>query len=645
MRLLFIPILLIFALSNSIKNTSTITSERYSETLANPIIPEVDRIIQDEIIKQNVVGAAVGIVKNGRIVHLNGYGHTSLDRTEEITVNTIFRWASISKPLTAVAALQLDEQNPSYSIYDTVANHVSYWPSEGAKGNITILQLLSHRAGIIHYRSTGNCPCNSDPNPDEDMHDDGPFHPRNAVAIFKDQDLCFNPGSLEKYSTFGYNLLAASIEDASGQSYANWVNNNIAVPLGMNSLRQATGELNGYNVENGRLVDRIDGSKGCVLPGGGWESGIRDLALFGNALIHNTLLDNTSRMWNEVTGNDTYRLGINRRPNESRIYHGGTHNNLRTYMELYPNRADKLGVVIYLNGRHANRFRLARRIVTEMGVSNRQGGDAPIVAECTSQSDRGRYSVIWRKTGKDVLLRKGLSNDDFAAEWYYLRRNGYYLDDFEAYIEGGELRWDGIYRKGTGRNGMWRNFSKEGFYQKYEEQVENNSRLVDVETYLDINGNRKWAGLFRPGLGRHAFVQELNTSDFGDKRREFAASGMKLIDIEAYTVNGNLRWAGVWIEGEDRLLNRNYTREDFGELRTERRNAGWKLIDIESYDTNNGERWAGIWERSDEEERLNRNFHYCNQEDDEGNSNCYGIIKNHNQWRNDGFELIDWERN
>jgi hypothetical protein len=50
-------------------------------------------------------------------------------------------------------------------------------------------------------------------------------------------------------------------------------------------------------------------------------------------------------------------------------------------------------------------------------------------------------------------------------------------------------------------------------------------------------------------------------------------------------------------------------------------------MDIEGYDTNNGAKWTGIWVRSDVEERLIRNYSYYNQEDDEGNLNCYGIIK------------------
>ncbi|WP_372906695.1 serine hydrolase domain-containing protein, partial [Rhodohalobacter sp.] len=219
-------------------------------------LPDVDAVVQDEIIKQNIPGAAVAVVQNGRIVHINGYGHTSLDRTEEVDIDHVFRWASISKPLTAVALLQLDEQYDDFSIDDKVSDYVSYWPDSGQKGDITIKQLLSHRAGITHYTTKRNCPDNNSPSHNTGAHGAGPFSVEDAVEIFEDEDLCFEPGSSYKYSTYGYTLAAAVFEEVSGESYADWVMDNIAQPTFMMSLQQATGTSEGYNISGGRLVDR-----------------------------------------------------------------------------------------------------------------------------------------------------------------------------------------------------------------------------------------------------------------------------------------------------------------------------------------------------------------------------------------------------
>lgn len=122
-----------------------------------------------------------------------------------------------------MSALQLDEQNNDFVIEDIASKHVSYWPENGRKGDITIKQLLSNRSGVIHYRISRNCPDNDNSSPDYDAHDDGVFKAEDAVDGFKTEDLCFKPGDQYKYSTFGFTLVAAAVEEASCQTYSSWV--------------------------------------------------------------------------------------------------------------------------------------------------------------------------------------------------------------------------------------------------------------------------------------------------------------------------------------------------------------------------------------------------------------------------------------
>ena len=77
---------------------------------AVPVNAELDRIIGEELARQEIVGAAVGVIQNGKVIHVKGYGHQSLARKRRITNKTVFRWASISKTVTAVAAFQLMER-------------------------------------------------------------------------------------------------------------------------------------------------------------------------------------------------------------------------------------------------------------------------------------------------------------------------------------------------------------------------------------------------------------------------------------------------------------------------------------------------------------------------------------------------------
>jgi len=603
---------------------------------------DVDKTFKDELVKQNIVGGAVAVVRDGVIIHSAGYGHTSLTRNVKVSDETVFRWASISKPLTAVAALQVDESITGFEIEDKISDHVDYWNYGGSKDAITIKHALSNRSGIIHYNNS--CAGNSNPGFSQSAHGNGAFDPQNAIEVFGEQSLCFAPNADYSYSTFGFSLVAAAIEEGSGQSYNDWVMNQVAAPLGMTSLRQATGDSHGFAIECGALKNAVEHSKSYVLAGGGWESNVVDLAKFANGILQESLLSDTDRLWTEETGNDnSYRLGIRTNSSNTRAFHGGAHEDTRTFMHLYPGRSDKLGVVVYLNGAHGDPERTAKRVAMALGVTWTDVSEEARIPLCDDNCG-GSFSAVWRRTKNDVIQRLGMSQDDFVAEWRYLRSLGYYLDDFETRnTSANTVSWDGIFRKGEGGNAMWRGFDREAFNVKWQEQSARGFRLVDLETYK-IGSKRYWAGLFRPGLDRYAMYRYYSTDDFGIKRKELAEDGLKLIDVEAFTEHGNLKWAGVWIAGNDGKLNRNYTTDDFGELRQARRDNGWKLIDIERYKVGREVRWAGVWEASPQTERLNRNYNLCGVKNNDDEWMELGILNRHEQWRNGGFELIDWER-
>jgi CubicO group peptidase (beta-lactamase class C family) len=333
-----------------------------SATVLAETAAQIDAVVLDEMARQHIVGMAVGIVRNGEIYYAKGYGYTDLARSQPVTTGTIFRWGSISKTLTATAALKLAEQSPDFRLNDKVTEHVSYWPQHGYKGNIRIKHLISNRSGIIHYRNRKNCPGNRYPDYDRNRHDSKTYNARQSVEVFKDQNLCFDPGSGYKYSTFGYSLLAAAIEGASGTSYTNWVNDSIRSPLDMNSLRQATGITTGYELKDQGLHEVLSGNAAWKLPGGGWESNVIDLAKFANALLEGRLLKNTSELWTTVAGNPHYGYGIKYSPDKCVVGHPGKNNSSRTLLYLFPCSPDRLGIVLMTNSLHSKPLRIARNL-------------------------------------------------------------------------------------------------------------------------------------------------------------------------------------------------------------------------------------------------------------------------------------------
>ena len=352
---------------------------------------QIDRIVREEMAEQAIVGAAIGIVRNGRIQFARGYGYKDLQRRMPVTDRTVFRWGSVSKTLTAVAALRLAELDPGFSLDDRVTEHVHYWPGYGHKRDIRIRDLLSHRAGIIHYRKKKRCPGNKKPRYDRYRHTSKYYNARQAVDVFAQQPLCFPPGSAFKYSTFGYSLLGAAIEGGSGTSYANWVYETIGRPLSMYSLRQATGNSLGFDRHCHGLREIVSGNAAWKLPGGGWESSIIDLAKFANGLLQGELLDDTPRLWAGVAHNPNYGYGIKYSPDKQRVWHEGKADNGRTLLYLYPQSADRLGIVILTNSLHGKPKRIARRLASLFG-HHHYPDTAPAIDPCPRMPGAATYS-------------------------------------------------------------------------------------------------------------------------------------------------------------------------------------------------------------------------------------------------------------
>ncbi len=598
----------------------------------------LDRVIQDEIIKQNLPGVAVGVIKNGKIIYTKGFGYTDLEKKTKVTTTTPYRWASISKTLTAVAALQLDERKGNFSISDKVNKHVPYWHKSKSdnRSRITLKHLLSNRSGIQHYGKGRDE--NGDDKPDKTYKynakayrtDRDGYNAPKAVAVFKNAKIDFNPGTKYLYSTFGFNLLGAAVEEASGGS-VQWIKNNIGRKLGMSSLKVSKANRTGYQKGcDGSLKKETIGSVEWKLPGGGWESNVRDLAKFAKGIMDEKLLDNTSRLWTSVANNGTYAYGIRRNGSGSnfRVWHGGAHGNLRTLMHFFPNSKD--GVVIMCWADYADCDRIAQRIYKDYFKKTLYNPSTKAINDC-GKNCKGSFAGVWRKTNKDVILRRGYTMNGFGAEAQLLRNNGYQCMDFDAYTENGKVKWNGVFKKVSGQYAMWRNFDHAAFKTKFDEMIKKGYRLYDLETYT-IGGKRKWAGLFKKMGGKYALWRNFDTNGFKKKREAMTKKGMKLIDVEVYSSGGKLKWSGVWTQGKGELLNRNYSKDDFGKLYSERTKKGYKIIDIECYKHKGKTYWAGIWEKSSQKERLNRNFNYC------------GIVKKHNSYRNQGYELIDFER-
>jgi CubicO group peptidase (beta-lactamase class C family) len=607
----------------------------------NPNI--VDQIIEDEMVRQNLPGLAIGVYKKGVINYTKGYGFIDVNNKTSITNNTIMEWASISKTLTAVALFQVMEKNDKIKLDDTVIKHYKHWTEKvddktvkdkTRKDKITLKHLLTHRSGINHY-SRGRAKKRgeySNHHKDNYKSDNGKFNANSSVNLFREAKLDFNPGDKYLYTSYGYNLLGAEI-DKKTNGYENWVNKNIKNKLGLSSLRVAKGGFKGFQKStDGIIKGKTSTSSEWVLPSGGWESNVKDLLKFAKGILDGKLLKNTDSLWKDDGFKNSKNKPVKTRRgvlsegsnNRHRIHHGGSHPNLKTFMYIKPN--NNVAIVVMIPANYAQRENVVYRIINKMkNISPKYTiNDSPLnKCQAGMKSSTKKFVGVWQKTNKDVIIRRGYTTKNFNTEWKFLTSKGYYLENLEF----SNNLWNGIFKEGRGKYAMWRNFDHASFNKKWKEMNNKGYRLYDLETYI-INGKRKWAGLFKKGSGGYAMYRNYSTKDFGTKRKELAKDGYKLIDIEAYNTSNGLKWAGVWVAGKDGLLNRNYNESEFKVLVNNRDRQGYKLIDVETYKVNGKRKWAGIWEKSSQEQRTNFGEKYCN------------FMKLHDTYSNQ-FELID----
>ena len=650
----------------------------------------VDAVVRTQMIMQNLQGLVAAVFRNGEIIHMQAYGYSDVYKKRELTTKSVLHWASVSKSVTAVAAHQLHQSDIDYSLGDLVTKHCSYWPAsinfagtvpntnlgptiDNRLANITVQHLLLNRSGIQHYGR--GLDINNDGTRDTNTRignylvpfvDNTNYQPENdqfnapsSVGRFNRSVISFMPGSNYLYSSYGYNLLGATIDEASPEGYVRWVRENIANPARMTSLRvakvaQPSGLVNPYDnphhghgmSEDGilKIINTTD--KESVLPGGGWESNICDMAKYAIGLASGEFFDQSQdSLWHatnrtefrDSNGNTTnfYSNGIRYfgSGNNLEVWHEGKHDNLRSYMHFYP--GDTTGIVLISPTVYANLPHLADKIYKVLKpVDYSNVADHTPLDACRADMGEGNdlFNMVWRKTDKDVLIRTGIEHSAFFEEVERLRTAGYHCKDFETFFEDDVQYWDGVFQKGHPRTKMWRNANKDAFVAKSAEMKDNGYRLADLETYTNSDGKRLWAGIFKRTDDGYSVRLDRTTSEFADVRESEQAAGKNLIDVEVYSVNGRLMWNGVFSKGSPNLLNRNMTTTEFGQKRTDRIRNGFKLIDVEYYTIDGEWRVAAIWTNADGRERLKTLQTFCD------------VMTDHETNSEDGYELIDWER-
>ena len=323
----------------------------------------IDQVITQAMQEQKLVGLALGLVEQGQITYLKGYGWADQEDKVAVTEQSSFRWASISKPVTSVLSMQLVEQGK----LNLDSDIRSYWPEyRNAQGwPVTQRQLLSHLGGVGSYDDVPNWQTRLQ----EYQQARPTTEPPNMVQaahIFAFAPLMTLPGTEYRYSTFGAMLAGAVLSKASGQSYLQQFEERIRQPLKLTSTRPDIQSqfipyrVSGYALHNGQISKQAAQDVSWKLPGGGFTSNVADLTRFMQALINQELINQKSEteMWTSQqtsSGKKTgYGLsfGLSELYQQRRVEHFGAQQNTRTAMSFLPDQ--KLGLVIMCNSEWAN---------------------------------------------------------------------------------------------------------------------------------------------------------------------------------------------------------------------------------------------------------------------------------------------------
>lgn len=328
---------------------------------SSPTTPraQAEAAVAAAISAEHISGLSLAVVEDGKLQWAAGWGYADLEGYVPFAPGTVWRLGSISKSLTAVAAMQLVERGK----LDLEAPIQTYCPAFPKKPQpITSRQLLGHLSGIRHYKQGENF--------NSTRHYDSIA---SSLDTFKDDALLHPPGTYT-YSTYGYVVLGCVIEGASGRKFTDYLRENVTGPAGMERTRAddlrpvVARRARGYQVlESGELGNSELADTSNKIPGGGLVSTAEDLGRFAIALQKSVLLKPETFAQMQLPmkmsdGKDSPYFGwsIGDKAGDKTLTHTGSQQGTSTALLMVPSRG--FAVALISNTESVGMGKLAREL-------------------------------------------------------------------------------------------------------------------------------------------------------------------------------------------------------------------------------------------------------------------------------------------
>ena len=292
----------------------------------------------DELAAADVFSGAVLVARDGEVLVEDAWGFADREAGTPNTADTKFRIGSMNKMFTAVAILQLVEDG-ELTLDEPIGTYLPDYPNEEVASQVTVRHLLTHTGG------TGDIF-----GPEFDAHRLELREHSDYVDLYGSRGLSFEPGSQFEYSNYGFVLLGAIIEAVTGESYYDYVRDNVFEPAGMtstDSLPESEDVPNravGYWRPGDAWEPNTDTLPWRGTSAGGGYSTVGDLMRFAQALQSGTLIP--PEMLAEATsphGEVDYGFGFDVGDDPVASYgHGGGAPGINGDLRIYP----ELGYVV-----------------------------------------------------------------------------------------------------------------------------------------------------------------------------------------------------------------------------------------------------------------------------------------------------------
>lgn len=401
---------------------------------------KADSIINQFVELQELVGVSAGIYTDNKIFWRGGAGYRNVEQEKKADCNMLHRIASIAKPMTATAVLQLVEKG----LVDLEAPIQKYLPDFPAKkeGVITVRNLLNHTSGLGHFSSISST--------------EHYASIKDVVDAFKHKKLENPPNRQFRYSTYAYNILGAIIEKVAGVSYQTYMKEHIWEPIGMMQTgieefgKSYTNKANLYkrNKKGELIPDKIT-DLSAKYPGGGIQSTVHDLLKFGKAILNMDLIKRSTLETmiapQKVKKQGTpYALGwfVYNHPKYGKVIrHGGKQSGTNTFLSIFLDQ--KVVIVVLANEKDADMPVFAINSKLSELVLNPEKAKQPIrkvipveaklLKRYTGKYDFGKGQILKISLEDNQLLTK--MNKQASIKIYPEAENRFFYTVIDAQFE------------------------------------------------------------------------------------------------------------------------------------------------------------------------------------------------------------------